>query len=230
MEIQTIRVKINDEWTTLTKNADTGYYEAELTAPKRLSINRSGGYYPIEIEVTNNTETVITINDEDPVFGGNLRVYVDRLYTIYDRTQADADRANELNEKYLNRTITEEEMQEWNHSSKGALNLLDINRNENNCKILGEFLAEIVSTKEWERGQIPNVSDYARILANVEKIKGGYNFPSIPPVPEQPLNTYQKWNDIEKILHEVYRIYIGIKNSYYYCGTEIFVGEGIGLI
>lgn len=155
---------------------------------------------------------------------------------IYDRTQKDVDRANELNEKYLNRIITDEEKQEWNTGInkkvglKGVFGLPDIKRTENNCKIIGELLAETVNVKEWTRGQRPIVSDYARILANVAKLKGGYNFPSIPPVPKQPLNTYQKWNDIEKILHDVFYIYIGIKNNYYYCDTEVYTGEGIGVL
>lgn len=156
-------------------------------------------------------------------------------YFVYDRTQADVDRVKYLNEKYLKGEITDEEVEEWNTGingktgQKGALNLSDIKRNENNCKIIGGLVAATVNVKEWEYGDIPRASDYARICSNVQKIRSAFiTYSDTPEVPKQPLNTYQKWNDIEKILHDVYYIYLRLKNSYYYCGTEMYAGEGIG--
>ena len=156
-------------------------------------------------------------------------------YFIYDRTKEDVDRAKELNEKYLKGTITEEEKEEWNSGItgkfglKGAFNLSDIKRNENNCKIIGELTSTNVNIKEWNYGDIPRVSDYERILENVRKIRNAFTVHSdTPQVPEQPLNTFQKWNSIERILHDVYYIYVALKNSYYYCDTELYAGEGIG--
>jgi len=43
-----------------------------------------------------------------------------------------------------------------------------------------------------------------------------------------PLVTYQKWNAIERILHDVKYVYDRVMDSYYYCGDEIYAGEGIG--
>ncbi|MCM1219694.1 MAG: hypothetical protein NC321_16125 [Clostridium sp.] len=156
---------------------------------------------------------------------------------VCDRTQEDVDRVKYLNQAYLNRTITEEEKQEWNTGIngklglKGAFNLSDIKRNENNCKIIGEIVAATVNVKEWEYGDIPRVSDYARIRENVQKIRTSFIVHAdTPEVPEQPLNTYQKWNDIEKILHDVYYIYVAYKNSFYYCGDNLYAGEGIGVL
>lgn len=156
-------------------------------------------------------------------------------YFVYDRTQEDVERVRYLNKKYINRTITDEEKQEWNTGIngklglKGAFNLSDIKRNENNCRIIGGLVEADVDVKEWEYGDIPRVSDYLRIRDNVQRIRDAYlTYSDTPPTPIQPLNTYQKWNDIEKILHDVYYIYTAIQNSYYYCGTEMYAGEGIG--
>lgn len=160
---------------------------------------------------------------------------IEELYFVYDRTQADVDRVKYLNKKYLNRTITYEEMLEWDtgingkFGLKGVFNLADINRNEHNCQVIGGFLTTTVNTKEWEYGEIPRVSDYTRIEENVTKIREALAVrDDTPNVPDRPFNTFQKWNDIEHILHDVYDIYIRLKNSYYYCGTEIYAGEGIG--
>lgn len=156
-------------------------------------------------------------------------------FFVYDRTQEDVDRVKYLNKRYLERKITEEEIQEWNTGIdgklglKGALNLSDIKRNENNCKIIGALVSAAVTTKEWKYGSIPRISDYTRIRDNVQKIRDAWiTLSDTPNVPKQPLNTYQKWNDIEQILHDVYYTYVRIKNSYYYCGNEMYAGEGIG--
>lgn len=171
---------------------------------------------------------------------GNISSYKDIYeyilpFFVYDRTQEDVDRVKYLNEQYLNGTITEDEKHEWNTGIngkvglKGAFNLSDIKRNENNCKIIGELVAAPVIIKEWDYGDIPKISDYARIRENVQKICSAFiTHSDTPEVPNQPLNTYQKWNDIEKILHDVYYIYVRLKNSYYYCDTEMYAGEGIG--
>lgn len=171
---------------------------------------------------------------------GNTSEYKDTFeyilpFFVYDRKQEDVDRVKELNEKYLNGTITEEEKQEWNTGIygkvglKGALNLSDLKRIENNTQIIGGLVSAVVNVKSWEYGDIPRVSDYRRIKDNVQKIKDAFMVHhDTPEVPEQPLNTYQKWNDIEKILHDVYYIYVRLKNSYYYCDTEMYAGEGIG--
>lgn len=156
-------------------------------------------------------------------------------FFVYDRKQADVDRVKYLNKRYLNGTITEDEKQEWNTGIngklglKGAFNLSDIKRIENNVKIIGGILSVNVNVREWEYGDIPRVSDYRRIRDNVDKIKAAFIIHSdTPEVPEHPLNTYQKWNDMEKILHDVYYIYVRLKNSYYYCSTEMYAGEGTG--
>lgn len=154
---------------------------------------------------------------------------------VYDRTQEDVDRVKELNNKYIKGTITDEEKLEWSQGIngsiglKGAFNLCDINRVERNTRIIAGLVSVATEVKEWEYGDIPRVGDFLRIRENVQKIRETlFLLSDTPQTPIQPLNTYKKWNDIERILHDVYYVYMRIQNSYYYCDTEIYAGEGIG--
>lgn len=91
-------------------------------------------------------------------------------------------------------------------------------------------VAASIKTKSWSYGDIPRVSDYLRIRGNLQVIKDAWMALSdSPAVPDQPLNTYKKWNDIEKLLHDVNYTYDRTVSSYDYCG-EIYAGEGIGVI
>ena len=148
---------------------------------------------------------------------------------VYDRTQEDVDRAAELNRKYISGRITEDEKQEWMGDLKGALNLSDLNRIEGNLSVIAGVLQISVENKSWNCGDIPRVDDYKRILDNVRKLRESwFALSDTPQIPVQPLNTYRKWNDIERILHDLNYTYERYTNSLYYCGTEIYAGEGIG--
>ena len=115
-------------------------------------------------------------------------------------------------------------------TKKGVLNAEDINRIENNTETIADKIAVPVTVKSWSVGGLPRVSDYKRIRDNVERIRHGYGIRSDTPVtPEQPLNTYQKWNDIERILFDVNDLYDRTENARAYCG-EIFAGEGVGIL
>ena len=115
-------------------------------------------------------------------------------------------------------------------TKKGVLNADDINRIENNTETIADKIAVPVTVKSWSVGGLPRVSDYKRIRDNVERIRQGYGIRSDTPVtPEQPLNTYQKWNDIERILFDVNDLYDRTENARAYCG-EIFAGEGVGIL
>ena len=115
-------------------------------------------------------------------------------------------------------------------TKKGVLNADDINRIENNTGDIADKIAVPVTVKSWSVGGLPRISDYKRIRDNVERIRQGYGIRSGTPVtPEQPLNTYQKWNDIERILFDVNDLYDRTENARAYCG-EIFAGEGVGIL
>lgn len=150
---------------------------------------------------------------------------------VYDRTQSDVDRVKELNRKYLSRTITEEEKTEWSAGLKGALNISDLNRIESNTAQLASLLAVTVQTKTWDYNDIPRANDYLRIRNNVQAVRDAWaSLSDTPETPTQPLITFQKWNDIERILHDVNYVYERTMNSYYYCDTEIYAGEGAGIL
>lgn len=76
MAISKVRVKINGTWTVLTLNSSTGKYEGTITAPSTTSYNLDGGYYPLEVEATNDAGTVVMVTDSDAVVGQNLRLVV----------------------------------------------------------------------------------------------------------------------------------------------------------
>ena len=149
---------------------------------------------------------------------------------VYDRSDKDILRARELNDKYLNRTITAEEKEEWIAGIKGALNALDLQRIEWNVRLIGDFelLRLCFRTKAWSHGDIPTASDFVRILDNIQRIRDtGMVMADTPQVPTQPLTIYQKWNDIEKIMHDVTVICSRTVKSIDYCG-EIYAGERNG--
>ena len=77
MAIKQVRVKINNAWTVLTYNANTGNYEGTIAAPNITSYNaNSGHYYPVTIEATNMAGTVATKDDADSEIGSKLRLIV----------------------------------------------------------------------------------------------------------------------------------------------------------
>ena len=145
---------------------------------------------------------------------------------VYDRTQEDVKRAKLLTPKYAAGTITETEKKEWAAGMKGALNASDLNRIEGNIREIAGFLAIT-----WEKNQIPRVSDFKRIRDNVQRIRDAWStLKDTPDTPDTPLVTYQQWNAIERILHDVKYVYDRVMDSYYYCGDEIYAGEGIGIL
>ncbi len=54
MALTRVRAKIKDQWVTLAYNPATGRYEGEADAPG-TSANEPGGYYPVVVEITNDT-------------------------------------------------------------------------------------------------------------------------------------------------------------------------------
>ena len=60
MAVQTVRAKINGAWHVLTYNGTSGKYEKTITAPSITSFNLSGGYYPVEVEATDDHGNVAT--------------------------------------------------------------------------------------------------------------------------------------------------------------------------
>lgn len=149
---------------------------------------------------------------------------------VYDRTEKDVDFARYCKEtRYAN--LTAEEKEKWKGELKGAVTVETWNRVEGNTQAVASEIIVPVSTKNWLRTDIPRYSDYIRLLENLAKIRSSYGLMSdTPQVPDRPINTYQKWNDIEKILHDVHYVFTHSTEDVYYCGDEVFIGEGVGII
>ena len=99
--------------------------------------------------------------------------------------------------------LSDEQKQEWMGGLKGALNFNDLNRIENNM----EFLANLYEIENmnfktnWSCIDIPSRLDFQRIVVNLKVLE------TTPKIPDLPLNSYQKINDLEKILYDLYWVY-----------------------
>lgn len=145
---------------------------------------------------------------------------------VTDRAQSDVERVIELLEKGWN-NFSDNEKTEWNSGLKGALNVSDLERIQNNIQLLSDVLELDLNVSAVP--DVPNQTFYDEIINNSEIIRGAYCIHTTTPVtPAQPLNEYQKWNDIEQILFDVHEILLN--NFYYYCGSEIYCGDDTGLL
>lgn len=142
------------------------------------------------------------------------------FYCITDRTQEDVDRLKELRRKLLSGQYTEQDWEEYHYYSKGALNYSDLARIEGNLETLASLLR--VNLYSMERDPIPRVPYFTNLLKNITIIRESpYCSDITPQVPSMPLNTYQKINDIEKILLDAYTVFTANAASEYYAGSEL---------
>ncbi len=63
MALTQVRVKLGEEWTTLTYNPATGRYEGKLH-PAGSSIHQPGGYYPVTVEASNESGETASLTGE----------------------------------------------------------------------------------------------------------------------------------------------------------------------
>lgn len=187
------------------------YVGGTVNGEQRI-FEQSAGVWVAEAEQSDNDLYVIDLELTDAA--GNRSRHTETIYYrlprfVYDRTQEDVD----------------------NKRPKACLNAKDLERTESNTELIADYIGVPVRIrKDWKAGDLPRNSDYLRIRDNVEKIRRGYVIRAdTPETPVQPLNTYQKWNDIEHILHDVFWIYLTNKNNIEYCG-ELAAGEEIGVI
>lgn len=162
---------------------------------------------------------------------------IDTLIT--DRTQSDVDRVAVLNAKWevlpdggIQWTGTTEELAEWTAGLKGSYNLEDLNRVGLAIAYLADEILALgydftVTTKtNWTTSTIPTVTLMDQYLDRVSAIRAALPvFSDTPEVPESAAYlTYQKANDIEKILQAVNIVIENIKAAWFYSG-EIYCGE-----
>ena len=151
---------------------------------------------------------------------------------IYDRTQADVNRAIELNDKYNKGTITPSEILEWDNFLKGAYNYTDLNRIEQWCDYIAEQLnlygykvniTTNIELYDWDMEDFPTKETMKTIRDNVEKLKEAFiAFTYVPGNLEKM--TYEKANNLEKVLHELDILINNMIANFYYSG-ETYSGE-----
>lgn len=76
MAIKSITATINGQAVTLTLNAETGKYEAQVNAPAGSSFNLSGGYYPVSLRAEDTAGNVTTADSSHSTLGESLRLFV----------------------------------------------------------------------------------------------------------------------------------------------------------
>ena len=137
---------------------------------------------------------------------------------IFDRTLLDVEYANE------NRDSVE--------MLKGALNYADLIRItvtshflRSQLTALGVPAPEMISKTSWQVGEIPNYTEIDKIRLDVNALRGSIPvFATTPQAPCMPLTHYEKINDIEKILFDIYELIKGVVTEFMFSG-EINSGE-----
>lgn len=164
---------------------------------------------------------------------GNIGIYENILeyilpWFVYDRTQEDVEYVKELHSIGWE-NLSDIQKQEWLKGLKGSLNKSDLKRIENDIYVIAQLLGVELNTNKDNLPEFPDTLYFSQMLGNVRLLREkGYRFSTTPSVPELPINTWQKVNDIELILHDIYTVYNS--NFIYYCGDEIYAGSGIGLL
>lgn len=153
---------------------------------------------------------------------------INRFYCITDRNQDDVDRVKYLTNAILSGTNTEMEFLEFQQNLRGALNYSDLDRIEGNLRFLADLFK--IDLVDMSRDVIPRVPYFKKLLINVQRIRDlDYHFSDTPQVPEMPLNTYSKINDIEKILLHAYASYYrnSSDNVRVFCGESMYADNNV---
>lgn len=146
---------------------------------------------------------------------------------VTDRTQVDVERAEELIGIGW-QAMTKGQQQEYLAGLKGCMNRKDFERIENNMQILLDVLEISLASHAGNVPEFPKEAYFADMHKNIAAIRAGYGTHSdTPPVPGPPFNTWQKYNDIEKILADVYET---VSSQFHYYAGEIYAGEETGLL
>lgn len=188
-------------------------------------------YYPViwtaSVEIAENDEYEIYLQAYDQA--GNISEYKETItflipHFIYDRKKADVDRVLKLAAiGWYN--MTESEREEWNSGIKGALNTSDIRRINNNCTVIAKLLG-VQLPINMGSPTYPDSIYFSGLLINLRVLYDtGHIYADTPEVPEMPINTFVKLNNIEKILHDIYK---NFNDGYsYFAGDALFSGQEI---
>lgn len=106
----------------------------------------------------------------------------------------------------------------------------DLNRIGGNLQYLSEKLNLPFSPDVYTEESKPTASGYEKIIFQTALIRQNYIAnPDTPDIPQMPLNSYEKYNAIEKNLLDIYERFAENSKATIFSG-EIFAGESIGVI
>ena len=145
---------------------------------------------------------------------------------IFDRTEQDIEEIAELKAIGF-RNMTQGQKDKWMAGMKGALNARDLNRVDGYINYLyARIEFEAADLKEdWEMTDLPTKPYFERLLVLVAQLRKDYvKHKTTPPVPKGPLTHFEKWNDIEHILYDLYEIYQKNQEWKEYCGEVNSLG------
>ena len=114
----------------------------------------------------------------------------------------------------------------------GVLNASDLNRIDGNMQELANNLGvTIAPAKNWTNSSIPVVSDYERIIDSTKAVRSALKVPEpMPEVPAMPLNSFDKYNAIEKIQLMLYTQCRILQDAKIFAGEGYYSGDKIGVI
>ena len=107
---------------------------------------------------------------------------------------------------------------------KGCLNLLDLNRIEDNITYLAESMesfgyAPNIHGKQWDRVGMPNQNDMSRIIENIRALISAYYSPDKPPSLPVTMLSYNDINAIEENLYLIKQLLDCMQSSFKKTGT-----------
>lgn len=165
---------------------------------------------------------------------GNTATLTTTLYyglqLITDRTESDVERVKELNDRGFT-DWTDEEVTEFLNGLKGAYNASDLNRVESAVSYVFNRFAEDgynypvpVVKNTWQISEFMDSEEAGRYLQNIRDLRARVTYP-MPEVPENMENfTFDKANDLERILELLDECITLIEQSFFYSG-ELYGGE-----
>lgn len=147
---------------------------------------------------------------------------------VTDRSQEDVEYARRLLALKWEE-LDERQKEEYLAGLKGCLNREDLERLENDIRILLDVL-EI--GPEGSVAAVPDIPDgeyFRRMMENIASIRRTALciHDDTPQVPELPYSTWQKLNDIERILRDVYEV---ARSQFCYYIGEIYAGDTVGAV
>ena len=107
---------------------------------------------------------------------------------------------------------------------KGCLNLLDLNRIEDNIEYLAEMMENFsyspnIHGKRWGRVDLPNQNDMSRIIENIRALISAFYSPDNPPSLPTTMLSYRDINAIEENLYLIKQLLDNMINSFKIVGT-----------